>query len=338
MARRALRPTVAAVRTGMRSAARSRPGLRRVMALVARELAMALDDEVYDSSYFGSGRDPLDRMGLSGYERYDRDTSNANVAAYLVWRWFDIRRTLDVGCAAGFVVEALRELGIDAEGVDVSQFAVDRAARGARGHLSYGDLTRRLPFPARRFDLVTALETLEHLPPERVPGALAELHRVTNAYLLATIPSFGPNPHGPGGWFEVKVRDDRVAHYRSLGPDYDGPVPYDDLYRDARGQPIEGHLTIASFRWWTRRFEEAGFVRCGAVERRMHPHLARFGLTKYWNLYVLRLPGAPEPPAEVRRPEEVAEWERNFGLDTRVAAPEDLEAVEAALAGADGSG
>ena len=107
-------------------------------------------DGVYGSTYFGAGRDPLDRMGLSGYERYDRDTSNADVAAYLLWRHFDVRRSLDVGCAMGFVVEALRELGIDAEGVDVSQYAVEHAALGARGHVRQGNLLRRLPVRRRR--------------------------------------------------------------------------------------------------------------------------------------------------------------------------------------------
>lgn len=324
-----------AVRGGLRSVAHNRPRLRRLMTLAARELARALDDDVYGARYFGAGRDPLDRMGLSGYERYDRDTSNANVAAYLVWRWFDVRRTLDVGCATGFVVEALRELGLDACGVDVSQYAVEQAAQGARGHTGYGDLSRRLPFPDGRFDLVTVLETLEHLPPDAIPRALGELRRVTNGYVVATIPSFGPNENGPGGWFTVKVRDERVPHYESLGPDYDGPVPFEDLYRDAQGQPIEGHLTIASFRWWTRRFAEAGFVRCAAVERAMHPHLARFGLTKYWNLYVFRVVGAPEPGPDVRPPEQIAAWEANLGLDRRTAAEDDLAAVAAAL-GEDG--
>lgn len=332
MTPRLFRPAVASVRSGLRTIAR-RPGPRRLLRLAAGELNRALydEDDVYGAHYFGSGRDPLDRMGLSGYERYDRDTSNANVAAYLVWRWFDVRRTLDVGCATGFVVEALRELGFETEGVDVSQFAVDQAALGARGHIRYGDLTRGLPFADGHFDLVTALETLEHLPPEAIPRALAELRRVTKSYLVATIPSFGPNENGPGGWYTIKVREERVAHYESLGADYEGPVPYDDLFRDAEGRPIEGHLTIAAFSWWTKKFEAAGFVRCGAVERAMHPHLARFGLTKYWNLYVFRVSQAPEPGAEVRSAEDIAHWEANFGLDTRVALPEDAAAVEAVL-------
>lgn len=319
------------VRAGLRRLARTQPMMRRLMAATARELTRALDDDTYSGEYFGAGRDPYDRMGLSGYERYDRDTSNADAAGYLVWKNFDVRTTLDVGCATGFVVEVLSELGMDARGSDVSQYAIDHAALGARGKLVWGDLTDRLPFKTGQFDLVTALETLEHLPPDVVPRALRELRRVTRSYLVCTIPSFGDNEHGPGGWYDVKVRPERLDDYRSRGPSYDGPVPYEDLYRDEKGEPIEGHLTIASFRWWTQQFEAAGFVRCGEVERRIHPDLARFGLTKYWNLYVLRTPSAPLPPAGLRSADEQADVEKRYSLDARTADPEDVRRVEEAL-------
>lgn len=269
-----------------------------------------------DGGYFGEGRDFLDRAGLSGYERYDRDTSNADVAAYVLWRHFDVDRTLDVGCAVGFVVEALRELGVDARGFDVSQWAVDHAAPGARGHITRGDLAAGLPL-TEPVPLVSCLETLEHLPPEAVPGALRELRRVSDQWLVATIPSFGPNPNGPRGWFQVKVRDERVAHYESLGPGYEGPVPGEDLYRDATGRPIEGHLTIASYGWWTRQFEAAGFERSAEMERRVHRQLYRFGMSKYWNLYVLRVPGTPLPPDPARSAEELGEREQLWKLDQR---------------------
>jgi SAM-dependent methyltransferase len=301
------------------------------MERTAHELQHALDDDVYGGAYFGEGRDPMDRAYLSGYERYDRDTSNANSAAYMAWRTFPAGTALDVGCATGFVVEALRELGVEAVGVDISQYAVDHAAPGAAGHLRRADIRDGLPFPDDAFDLVTALETLEHLEPTSIPDALAELARVSRHWVLCTIPSFGPNRNGPGGWFQVKVRDELVAHYESLGPSYTGPVPYDDIYRDATGQPIEGHLTMASFEWWTARFAEAGLIRCDSTERALHPELARLGLTKYWNLYIFRHPSAPEPPVSVRRPDEIVDVLRRFGLADRTAAPDDLAAVTRAL-------
>jgi Methyltransferase domain len=301
------------------SAAANRSRLARLtFARISAELQHALPDDTYGGAYFGEGRRPLGRMGLSGYNRYDRFMSNADVAAYIVWRFLPGQHTLDAGCALGFVVEALRE--------------VDHATAGARGHLRQGSLLDRLPFDDATFDAVTALETLEHLPPESIPAAIGELRRVCRGYLLATIPSFGPNENGPGGWYNGKVRDARLAHYQQLPDSYEGPVPFDDLECDTEGNPIEGHLTIASFGWWTKQFEAAGFERCGEIEQRIHPHLARFGLTKFWSLYVLRVPGVVAAREDVRSAADIEALENRWGLNTRPNDPEDFKAVEAALA------
>jgi hypothetical protein len=111
-------------------------------------------------------------------------------------------------------------------------------------------------------------------------------------------------------------------------------VPYDDLYRDAAGEPIEGHLTMSSFAWWTARFADAGLVRCDATERRIHPELARMGLTKYWNLYVLRRADVLEPPPDLRSPADAERVRSCFALTGRTASADDAAAVEQALAAA----
>ncbi len=316
-------------------AALRQPLIARIAQRTVTELNHALierDTGIYGSSYFGADRDPLDRMGLSGYERYDRDSSNANSAAYMIWRYFPVKHTLDVGCATGFVVEALRELGLDSWGTDISHYAVDRPAQGAQGRLEWGDLMAGLPYKDGQFELLSCFEVLEHMEPEKISTVIKEIARVAEKYVICTIPSFGPNEFGPGGWFQVKVRDELVDSYYAKGRDYEGPIPYDDLYRDATGQPIEGHLTIAAFSWWQRQFEAAGLVRCGRTELQIHPHLARFGLTKYWNLYVFRKPTAKEPLVDVRTDADIKHWEHNFKLDERVALPEDEQSVAEALA------
>ena len=60
-------------------------------------------------------------------------------------------------------------------------------------------------------------------------------------------------------------------------------------------------------------------------------HLARFGLTKYWSLYVMRVPSVSPVREDVRSPAEIDEIERRWGLDSRPNDPEDFKAVEAAL-------
>jgi Methyltransferase domain len=324
---------VAPVRRALHEGAARWPWFRRIVEIGARELERALHDDLYTEGYFGEAGGSVVALDI-GTAEYTRTATHADEGAYLVWRFLPVQRTLDIGCAFGFFVEAERELGLDARGVDVSQYALDHAAFGARGHVRYGNLLHRLPYGRGAFEGVSLFETLEHLPPEVVPRALREVRRMTTKYVIATIPSFGPNPNGPGGWFDVKVRPERLEHYRSLGDGYDGPVAYDDLYRDDDGAPIEGHLTIASFAWWTRQFEAAGFVRDGERERGIHPHLARLGLTKYWNLYVFRVPGAVAPEEEQRSASEIADVEKRFGFDERVADPEDLARVHAAIGSA----
>ena len=211
--------------------------------------------------------------------------------------------SLDVGCATGYLVEVLRERGIDANGCDVSQFAVDHAAPGAAGHIRVANLFAGLPWEDRAFELVTALEILEHLPPDRVATAIRELARVCGGYLYATIPSFGFNDSGADGHFEGKVRPERVAHYQRLGRDFEGPVPEEDLAVDAEGHLVEGHLTIASFRWWTEQFAAAGLKRRPEIERRLYADIAPAGLEPFWNLYVLEANGARAGMAEPRSPD-----------------------------------
>jgi len=305
-----LQPVVVRGRAALERLAVSSPSARRLLAKVGQEFTGAVDRayariDYYGPGYYGEGRDPTgDRGGRSGYATYDRVSSNADVAAHVMWRTFGGARTvLDVGCATGFVVEALRELGLDAQGCDVSRYAVDHATPGARGHVRVGDLLAGLSWSDASFDLVSVLETLEHLPPEHVPAALGELRRVCGGYVYATIPSFGTNNGaGPDGHLEGKVRPERLEHYRTQSGEPDGPIPLDDLARDSAGEPIEGHLTIASYTWWTERFAQAGFERRPDLERRVYDDIAPAGLPEFWNVYVLAVPGAPPHLAEPRSP------------------------------------
>jgi hypothetical protein len=152
--------------------------------------------------------------------------------------------------------------------------------------------------------VVSVLETLEHMPPNQVPIALSEVARVCGGFVYATIPSFGPNGGpGPDGFFDNKVTAVRLEHYRSVFGEFDGPVPFEDLARDVNGGPVEGHLTIASFRWWTARFAEAGMRRRPDIEERIHKDIAPADLAPWWNLYVFEATGASPEIATAREPE-----------------------------------
>lgn len=70
------------------------------------------------------------------------------------------RRVLEIGCGAGFFVEALLELGITAEGVDPGPQAKRAAARGLPIHTIW--LEEHVP--EAPYDGIAMFEVIEHLP------------------------------------------------------------------------------------------------------------------------------------------------------------------------------
>ena len=98
------------------------------------------------------------------------------------------QRVLDAGCGegivAGWVTEALP--GVELQGVDARDEAIGEFRRRNPGAgAKVGDLYD-LPFTGGEFDLVMAVEVLEHF--ERPRAALRELVRVSSGSVLLTVP------------------------------------------------------------------------------------------------------------------------------------------------------
>ena len=96
-------------------------------------------------------------------------------------------KILDVGCGTGANLEMLANFGAS-EGVDVSDDALEFCrAKGLKVHKG---LAEKLPFADESFDVVTALDVVEHLDDD-VAG-LKEMHRVlkTGGKTLIFVPAF----------------------------------------------------------------------------------------------------------------------------------------------------
>lgn len=96
-------------------------------------------------------------------------------------------RILDVGCGTGGNLEMLEKFGA-AEGVDVSDDALEFCK--SKGLTVHKGLAEALPFEDESFDVVTALDVVEHLDDD-VAG-LEEMHRVTKTggKTLIFVPAF----------------------------------------------------------------------------------------------------------------------------------------------------
>jgi len=112
-------------------------------------------------------------------------------------------KILDVGCGTGANLKMLREYGT-AEGVDISQQALDFCRERGLVKVQYGS-AEDLPHADAAFDLVTALDVLEHLDDDAV--GLREIERVLrpNGHALLFVPAF---------MFLWGVQDDVSNHRR----------------------------------------------------------------------------------------------------------------------------
>ncbi len=111
-------------------------------------------------------------------------------------------RILDVGCGTGGNLNLLSQFG-DAEGVDVSADALDFCRQRGLENVRLG-AAEKLPYEDGRFDLVTALDVVEHIDDD-VAG-LREFRRVLkpDGRILLFVPTF---------MFLWGIQDD-VSHHR----------------------------------------------------------------------------------------------------------------------------
>lgn len=302
--------------------------LRRLIfrCLPRRAVYRLLQSQIfYGERYFDARKDPLKE---SGYGDVYSDLEEFHVVAELSSELLGSGRALDVGCAKGFQVLALKEMGLDAWGVDISEYAVRTAPPEISGKLKVGGC-REMDFPDAYFDLVLAMEVLEHIPPTDIVEVVEELRRLSSRWVWATIPSYGPNRFGPDGVVGGKILERYVHLYREDAVDF---ADFRHLTRDINALPIHGHLITATFDWWTSVFTQHGFIRRGDRERVINDRLkpAREGL---WNSYVFeKVEGPGDRPLETGQLE--LALERNGDASWRSSAfhlPRGIHHVEMSL-------
>jgi SAM-dependent methyltransferase len=136
---------------------------------------------------------------------------------------------LDAGCAMGMLVEALHARGVDAWGIDISEYAIGKVAPEVADRCRVGSLTDPLD---GRFDLVTCIEVLEHMPGDDSYVALKNLCHASDRILFSS----SPNDYGEPSHVNVRPPERWSAQLAALGflrnTDYDASYvnPWAVLY------------------------------------------------------------------------------------------------------------
>ena len=183
--------------------------------------AAPIPGEWFDAGYFEHGRKS---NWKNGYHWGDFAGLFRETAQFLVTMFPEAASYLDAGCAKGFLVRALRELGKEAWGFDHSEWALDHAEKVARPFLQLAS-AETAEFN-RSFDLTVAFSLLESLTEAQAIDFLRRARDWTTQALVAV----------------VLVCEDESRRQRLLAND-------DDLSR----------VTIQSRAWWRQRFLDAGW-------------------------------------------------------------------------------
>jgi glycosyltransferase involved in cell wall biosynthesis len=140
--------------------------------------------EFYDEAYYREGLD--NSGGRMPYSRSEKHwVQFFSEVAKSITESLHPRTVLDVGCALGMLVEALRDRGIDARGVDISTWAIEQVPDHLRQFCRVGSVTEEIDGD---YDLITCVEVLEHLPPSLAEVAVANLCRHAQMVLFSSTP------------------------------------------------------------------------------------------------------------------------------------------------------
>lgn len=131
-----------------------------------------LDPSEYDASYFdGDAQSLKHNAGYSRYERWYRNEGANSLGEY--WKdkangWVNHlvlanKKVLELACAKGFLVKDLRDLGVDAYGIDISPYAISQCEAGNEPYVSVGDARDLSAYANKEFDIIISFRLLECL-------------------------------------------------------------------------------------------------------------------------------------------------------------------------------
>lgn len=181
--------------------------------------------EFYDEKYFleggGSNYGRKDAQGTMVYAPYEESVylpRNRELAKFIV-DVYKPKTALILGCARGYLVQALHEQGVDCKGIDISEWAITNAPSKIKEHLVVGDICDLSQFKTGEFDLVTAFDVFEHITVPDLYTALNEASRVCKDTLIIDV-----------------------------------PIEKDDLHPDQSAGADKSHVSVYSEQFWTRQF------------------------------------------------------------------------------------
>jgi glycosyltransferase involved in cell wall biosynthesis len=170
---------------------------------------------------------------------------------------------LDAGCGTGMLVAALRERGVDARGIDISEYALAQIPQKLQRFFSVASVTHDLD---GTYDLIVCIEVLEHVPAELAPVAVENLCRHTNNVLFSSTPDDFRDPTHINAQ-PMDYWAGLFAHhgfFRNVDLDASFLAPH--AINFTRSGQTAPQVAIEYERWYWRHAKELQALRSGKLE------------------------------------------------------------------------
>ena len=154
---------------------------------------ISLDMHQFTKDYYEDGV----RKHISGYEDYKWMPTRSIPEALDIQSNFEFKTCVDYGCAKGFLVNALRIVGCDAWGEDISEYAVENCHPNVRDYVS-------LPND-KEYDLLICKDVLEHVEVEDIPSVLQKFKKKSKQFFFVI-------PLGDDDRFRIREYEVDITH------------------------------------------------------------------------------------------------------------------------------
>jgi SAM-dependent methyltransferase len=196
---------------------------------IEHTIASKMRSDAYHEGYWERGEG-------SNYVAYGDDPGWPVTAAVLASELPLGASLLEVASAKGYFLLHARGQGLEAWGIDLSEYAVANCHPAVAPYLRQGNVVD-LPYADAQFSVVCSWEFLEHVYEDEIDRALDEMQRVC----------------WPGG-----LQVHRIG--------LDMGVPEEDY---AHQQHDVTHVLEMPREWWTEKFEARGWTRVKSIEDRL---------------------------------------------------------------------
>ncbi|MGD6850757.1 MAG: glycosyltransferase [Candidatus Bathyarchaeia archaeon] len=178
------------------------------------------------NSNYGS-KDASGKILFSPYDEANYLPRNRQLAKFIA-STYKPKTALVLGCARAYLVQALVEQGVDAQGIDISKWAIENAPEKIKDRLFVGDICNLSRWKTQSVDCVIGLDVFEHIKVPDLYTAVAEAQRVCKEILVIDVP---------------------------LGKD--------DLHPDQSSGGDKSHVSVYSEGFWRKNFESVNLYLDG---------------------------------------------------------------------------